>query len=384
MRPIATNHVLIGTGLGDRPVQRTNAELAKRLTEIGYKVTLLIHGPNDDDSYVDQNVKVRRWPSVRPTSMADAIFLDRLLRQLKPCCVIAHFGATVLMMGLGAFRRVPVRIRWCHTLSTQNIADRTEQPPIVHWVQLQRARILFKLVTHMVANSQAVKQDVIKTFHVPEKKCHVFWNALRDPLAQTDFPNEFTTQNHHSQHFVCVGRFDPSKGQDIAIKATARAIRHLPGIRLHLVGDGPTQNYCQELARELGVGRSCTFTSRLTHEQVLSRLASARAAIIPSRSEAFGLVNIESMALGVPVIASNTGGIPEIVRDNMDGMLFPVGDDEALGRAMVELAQNDFRHQEFSLSARQRFLDCFELSRSVRLQADWIVNEINKATGTLT
>jgi glycosyltransferase involved in cell wall biosynthesis len=354
-----------------------NAELAKRLTDIGYSVTLLTHGSSDNVSYVDPMVGILRWPSPRPNGMADALFLDGLIRQLKPCCVISHFGASALMMIIGAFRRVPTRIRWYHTLSTQIDGDTTKHSKSGQWLERFRSRVVYKLATHIVANSNAAKEDLMKAFHVPESKCQVFWNALRDPFGNTAFANRVRAVESDRNRFICVGRFDLSKGQDNALRAVARVVRQLPEIRLEFIGDGPNQKYCRDLARELGIAAHCTFSGRLAHQDVLLRIASARATIAPSRAEAFGLVNIESMAVGVPVIGSDTGGIREIVRNGVDGLLFPAGDHEILGRGIIELARNEPLRSKMSINSRKRFLDSFELSQAVKTQADWILRAIS-------
>jgi colanic acid/amylovoran biosynthesis glycosyltransferase len=220
---------------------------------------------------------------------------------------------------------------------------------------------------------------VVRTFHLPESKCQVFWNALQDPLANPGFVAKAKAAGSDPRRFICVGRFDPSKGQDIALRAIAKVVRRLPEISLELVGDGPTRKTCENLARELGITDRCTFTGRLAHDDVLLRLASARATIAPSLAEAFGLVNIESMALGVPVIGSNTGGIAEILRDGADGLLFPPGDYEELASQITQIAENESLRNQVGEACRRRFLEHFELSQAVKSQADWIAAVISRS-----
>ncbi len=380
MSRCVTNHILIGTSVGAGPVQRMNAELGRRLVDAGYNVSLLVHGSDYDTNYIDHRIGVLMWPSKRPNGVTDALFLDDLIRRLRPCCVIGHFGAAFLMLTVGTFRRVPVRIRWYHTLSTQINGDRIDQAGITQWFHSLGTRYVFKLATHMVPNSDAARQDLIKTFHVPGQKCQVFWNALQDPLENPTFADSINSVCREQHRFVCAGRFDPSKGQDIALRAFARVVRELPDARLVLVGDGPTTRHCESLAQQLGITAQCTFTGKLVHQEVLLRMASARATIVPSRSEAFGLVNIESMSLGVPVIGSNTGGIAEIVRNGVDGILFPPGDDEALSRAMIKLSQNVALRSNMSVNCRKRFLESFELSQAITKQVVWISGLIRNSS----
>jgi glycosyltransferase involved in cell wall biosynthesis len=369
---------VIGTSLRDLPVQRHFADLGRELVDSGYQAVLLVYGPIEDASYVDPRIRVLRWPSSRPTHLADVVFFDRLIRRLKPCCVVSNFGALAIMMTIGGLRRVPVRIHWHHTLSSQIEADATDSPLMLRFLRL-RARIPFSFVTHAIANSKAARQDLIAAFGVPERKCHVFWNSLEDPLTDSALALAVKAQRPSPRRFVSVGRFAPSKGQDVLVKAMGEVIRQHSDINLEFIGDGPFRVSCEELAGRLGVARNCVFTGLLPHPKVLSGMAGAWATVVPSRNEAFGLVNIESMAVGVPVIGSNTGGIAEIIRDGEDGFLFPPGDHKALAKRMMELMENEDLRAKMAANARRRFLDHFESSQAVQTQARWIIEQVRKA-----
>ncbi len=376
----AKGTVLIGTSLRDLPVQRHFAALGRELVELGYPAALLVYGPIDNACVVDPRVPVLRWPSSRPTRLADALFFDRLVRNLRPCCVVSNFGAMSIMMTIGGLRRVPVRIHWHHTLSSQIKADALGSRLMLRLLQW-RARIPFTFATHVIANSNAARQDVIGTFRVPAQKCRVFWNALADPMANSALPSAATENRPGSRHFICVGRFALSKGQDILLKAMAEVAQEYPDITLELIGDGPQRDSCEKLAGRLGVWKNCVFAGQLAHPKVLSRMAGMWATVVPSRDEAFGLVNIESMAVGVPVIGSNTGGIAEIVRDGVDGFLFPPGDHQTLAKRMIELMEDENLRAGMAKNARLRFLEQFELSCAVQTQARWIIERVGSAMG---
>ena len=378
VRAAAARTILIGTSLRDLPVQRHFAALGRELVDSGYQVVLLVYGSIDNATYVDPRISVLRWPSPRPTHLADMRFFDRLVRRRKPACAISNFGARAIMMTIGGLRRVPVRSHWHHTLSTQIEADATDSRLMLRLLQL-RARIPLSFVTHAIANSNAARQDLIDIFGVPAQKCHVFWNSLEDPLANSALASAAGTNPPTRRHFVCVGRLAASKGQDTLLRAMVEVGRHYPDVALQFIGDGSSRASCEALARELGVAGNCVFTGALPHPEVLARMAGAWATVVPSRHEAFGLVNIESMSVGVPVIGSNTGGIAEIVRDGVDGLLFPPGDHQALARRMIQLVQDEPLRAQMAVSARCRFLEFFESSRAVKLQARWIIEQITKA-----
>jgi glycosyltransferase involved in cell wall biosynthesis len=306
------------------------------------------------------------------------LFFDRLVRRLRPCCLISNFGSKAIMMTIGGLRRVPVRIHWHHTLSSQIEADEPDSHLRLRLLRL-RARIPFSFVTHAVANSNAARQDLIETFRVPQTKCQVFWNSLGDPLADSALGSEVRAQQPDPHRFVCAGRFAGSKGQDVLLHAMGDVVRQHPAISIEFIGDGPLRIACEELACRLGLAQNCVFAGLLQHAKVLSRMAGAWATVVPSRNEAFGLVNIESMALGVPVVGSNTGGIAEIIRDGKDGFLVPPGDPTAIARRMLQLIEDERLRGRMAASARGRFLESFESSRAVKLQAAWIIEQVDQA-----
>jgi glycosyltransferase involved in cell wall biosynthesis len=180
---------------------------------------------------------------------------------------------------------------------------------------------------------------------------------------------------------VCVGRFFPSKGQDVLIRALAIITHTHPAVSLELIGEGPEQQACQNLARTLGLEQRCHFLGAIQHDEVLRHMASAVATVVPSRSEAFGLVNIESMAVGTPVVASAVGGITEIVRDGQDGFLVPPDAPELLAERLSQMLAKPKLALVMGANARQRFLSLFEQQRAVAEQADWLENIMAQSAG---
>lgn len=368
--------ILIGTSVGDRAVPRHHAALARELVDRGYHVSLVTHGMIEDASFVDSRVAILKWSSARPTQLGDALFFDRLVRRLRPVCLISNFGSRNIMTLIGALRRVPVRIYWHHTLSSQVRLDWLKSKIRLRFL-MYRARVVLRLSTHAVANSSAAKEDLVRNFGYPPSRCHVWPNSLEDPLAPGSIGSR---QAVDSRRFVCVGRFSPSKGHDVLIRALKVVTERFPDARVLFIGDGAEQAKCVRLASELGVAAQCSFMGLLPHKEVLTHLASACATVVASRSEAFGLVNIESMAVSTPVIGSDTGGISEIVRDGVDGFLFPPGDHQALAERMIRLLENDTMREDMAQNARRRFLEHFEATRVVQVQAGWLLEQIRNAT----
>lgn len=158
------------------------------------------------------------------------------------------------------------------------------------------------------------------------------------------------------EEFLFVGRLVPNKGCDVAIRAVARS----PGLRLRILGDGPSRSELESLARRLGAGDRVRFDGWCSRPEVERRLRRCLALVVPSLwPEPFGLVALEAFAGGRPVVASRTGGLVDIVETGRNGLLVDPGSADQLHRAMVSLRNDralaDRMGIEGSVSLAERF-----------------------------
>ncbi|MBN1883926.1 MAG: glycosyltransferase [Candidatus Krumholzibacteriota bacterium] len=129
------------------------------------------------------------------------------------------------------------------------------------------------------------------------------------------------------------GNFKAIKGVPVLVEAFARAA--VPGAELHLVGDGPQERLLRGLARRAGIAGSVFFHGRAPHERVASFMGAADLFCLPSLAEGTPNVVLEALACGLPVVATDTGGTPEILAPE-NGILVPPGAAEALAGAIVD------------------------------------------------
>jgi glycosyltransferase involved in cell wall biosynthesis len=360
----------IGATLEDNPVSYHFMALAKKLASRGHRVVFLTPHRKVELENHAANPAIYTWPSPRPTGLKDARFFGDLIREYRPDCLIANFVAVNLMCMVGWLRHVPCRVAWYHTISAQLSRDH-EIPGWKRSLLRRRKQLVYGTATHLVANSQASMEDVHAVYHVPLSKCRVIYNSLPDP--KTILGNTIPVAGR----MVCVGRLYPSKGQDILIRAVAALVKKHPNLSLELIGEGPARQSYAALIHELGLTDHCTFTGMLPHDEVLRHMANAVATVVPSRSEAFGLVNIESMAVGTPVVAAAVGGIVEIVRNQIDGYLVPPENPEALSQKLDLLLSNAQLRQSLGENARAGFLRRFELNGVIEQQSAWHENILN-------
>jgi glycosyltransferase involved in cell wall biosynthesis len=156
---------------------------------------------------------------------------------------------------------------------------------------------------------------------------------------------------------LTVGRWDRAeqyKGADTLIAALPHMLKAAPDASLVLVGDGNDRPRLEQLARDLHVSESAHFLHGLTPEQLFACYARCDVFALPSRGEGFGLVFLEAMAHGKPVIGGAHGGIPDIVQDGVTGVLVPHGNVERLAQAIESLFGNPSRAAEMGARGRDR------------------------------
>jgi N-acetyl-alpha-D-glucosaminyl L-malate synthase BshA len=145
-----------------------------------------------------------------------------------------------------------------------------------------------------------------------------------------------------------VSNFREVKRVKDVVRVFARIRRAMPAT-LVMIGDGPERVDAENEARELGVSPDVRFLGRL--DSVASVLQASDLFILPSQTESFGLAALEAMACGAPVVASRAGGLTEVIDDEVNGILEPVGSVEAMGRRAVELLRDPERHAAMRAAA---------------------------------
>jgi glycosyltransferase involved in cell wall biosynthesis len=141
-----------------------------------------------------------------------------------------------------------------------------------------------------------------------------------------------------SQIVGVVARLEPEKGHPTLLEAWPAVLRAVPDAYLLIVGEGSRREALEALARELRIAHRVVFTGR--RDDVPSVTAALDVAVLPSYREAQGLSILEALALSRPVVASNVGGIPEMITDGVNGLLVPPHDPDALAAAIVRLLKD--------------------------------------------
>jgi glycosyltransferase involved in cell wall biosynthesis len=242
----------------------------------------------------------------------------RLGRRWRPDMLHAHWWLPAGVCALPAARllRVPLVV-------TLHGSD-------VHLLRRPLVRRLGLAVLRRAAVVAVVSEDLrraaVDLVGLPAEQVRV----LRMPVARVADP--VPVPSGGPVRLVAAGRLSPEKGFDVLLEAVRRALADGADLRLELVGSGPEQERLAALAARLG--DRVQLTPALPREQLWRRIEAAHALVVPSRREGLGLVALEAIARGRPVVASRAGGLPEAVRDGEDGLLVPVADAAALAAAL--------------------------------------------------
>ncbi|MGB3565268.1 MAG: N-acetyl-alpha-D-glucosaminyl L-malate synthase BshA [Thermoanaerobaculia bacterium] len=156
---------------------------------------------------------------------------------------------------------------------------------------------------------------------------------------------------------VHISNFRPVKRVLDVVEIFHRVHREVPS-RLLLVGDGPERPKVEQYCRDSGICSAITFIGNLPLVEEV--LVGADLFLLPSETESFGLAALEALSCEVPVIATDVGGLPEVVRHGENGFLLPVGDVEAMAAAALELLGDDDMRESFGRAGRRWAVERFD------------------------
>jgi glycogen(starch) synthase len=157
-----------------------------------------------------------------------------------------------------------------------------------------------------------------------------------------------------------VGRLEYEKGVHDLIAALPRIRRTHSGTTLTIAGTGTQQQWLIEHARKYKVLKAVRFAGHLDHEQLVTLLHSADAAVLPSHYEPFGIVALEAAATGIPLVTANVGGLGEAVINGVTGLSFPPRDLTRLAAAVRAAIDDPAAAQQMAIAARERLTSDFD------------------------
>jgi N-acetyl-alpha-D-glucosaminyl L-malate synthase BshA len=233
----------------------------------------------------------------------------------------------------------------------------------------------------VTAVSESLKKDTLDHFKT-KKTIHVIPNFIeveeQDPERLDKIRRRYATAD---EKILChVSNFRKVKRVEDVLLTFAIVNRQIPS-KLLMVGDGPERNSLERLCREYNLCDRVIFVGKVQDTKQV--LAISDLFLLPSQTESFGLAALEAMAVSVPVISSNTGGIPEVNIHGVTGYLSNVGDVDDMGKNAIRILSNDQTLHEFKKNALNRANE-FSLKIVLPRYIELYENTISLSKSTIT
>jgi L-malate glycosyltransferase len=228
----------------------------------------------------------------------------------------------------------------------------------------------------ITAVSEYLRRETIAAFGCTGCDVEVIHNFVDGEVyRRSRYPAQLREVAGDKRVLIHVSNFRSVKRVRDVVRIFARVHKEIPSV-LVMVGDGPDRADAEEEVREQGLTQAVFFLGKI--DAVAPLLASSDLFLLPSQTESFGLSALEALACGVPVVGSQTGGLPEVVREGVTGMLRPAGDVDAMVHAAVAILSDPSRWRSMSAAAaadaRERFSRDAIVARYEALYADAVAS----------
>lgn len=197
---------------------------------------------------------------------------------------------------------------------------------------IQIARVIAANAGALFAVSNPLARQLEEILSLPHGDFAVMPNLVDQSFLNASIP----VRDAGKTNFLHVSLLDPKKRVEIIIRAFAQQFPQNSEVSLTIGGDGPTRDKLKLLAVELGVADRVNFLGHLSREQVRTTIAGSDAFVLASKYETFGVVLVEALAMGLPLIATKSGGPEDIVTPET-GILIPTEDQDAMAAAMLQI-----------------------------------------------
>jgi glycosyltransferase involved in cell wall biosynthesis len=229
----------------------------------------------------------------------------------------------------------------------EHILESVSYPMLISYKALLNVLQACRAADIVVVNSEYMRDNVAFWYKANRDKIVVIPNGV-NLKKFSGFEDKLTLEGDPA--ILYLGRLSTIKGVDVLVKAIARLQSELPNMKLHLVGSGYMSAF-QLLVKEKKIEKFAVFHGKVAHSIIQQYYRSADICVCPSIHEGFGLVTIEAMASGIPLIASNIRSFREIISNGKNGMLFEPGNDEALAKIILALYKDSDLRKKISEAA---------------------------------
>lgn len=304
---------------------------------------------------LDKKVNIIYFPRFKPEPQYFIHLLDIFIKFLRGEFNIVHFNTVPAFINGGFMLLMLAKkfgVKTCLNIHGIMPLEQSIDPvnPLSYGLKLLATIVACKIADRIVVNSKWMRDKVTFWYRVSPRKAVVIPNGVN----LKDFSRHIKKPKlDGNPAIISIGRLNNIKGikgVDILIKAMSMLTLKLSCIKLYIIGSGKLEKY-QRLVKNEGLEKHVFFLGEIPRESVIKLLNCCDICIIPSIYEPFGIVVLEALASGTPVIASKTGGIPEIITSGESGLLVKPNNPKALAEAILKLSYDKNLKERLSQKA---------------------------------
>lgn len=326
----------LGIGGAEIMVENLSIELNKR--EIDLKIiSLYSHNSAITERLEKNNVQIIYLNKKLGVDWKIAVRLYRLMMEFKPDVVHTHLYAASYGIAASIFAKVPVKIHTIHNVATKEFKKIN--------------RIINRIFYHYygvipVSISPLIKQTVQKEYNLAENSVAMIYNGID---LKRCLPKENYAFNKDRIDIIHVGSFKEQKNHVGLLRSFKMVYDQYPNANLILIGSGELEEQVENCIKNLELGENVELLG--LRADVYSFLNAADIFVFPSLWEGMPISLIEAMATGLPILATRVGGIPDMIENNISGLIVDVKDDD-VSRALIQLIENRTLREQLGYQAR--------------------------------
>jgi glycosyltransferase involved in cell wall biosynthesis len=298
--------------------------------------------------------------------------LARLLRKYKADILHCHgFWAGFIGRIAALLARRPC-IYTIHNFLPGNLGRWARRGAI--WIE----EMLSGITKSIIAVSGALKNHATLGLGIDPHKIRIIYNGIHLPekIREDQDIKRMWGIDKGEKLVGTVARLIPAKGLDVLIDAVPMVLREFPDTKFMIVGDGPVKSALVAKASNLKCDKNIIFVGH--SEYIWYYYRAFDIFVLPSLSEGLGIALLEAMAMGKPVIASDIGGIREIVKHNRNGYLVSPGNSRELANAILFYLENPYQADEYASIGRTEIMEKFPLETMINETSRVILEVIDK------
>jgi len=346
-------YILAGGAVGG--AERYVADLIAHLDRDRFRPCVLGHTTGPVSRLAEYGVQVFPILASRVHYLIGILRLTRRLRKERPDIVHTHDNRANFLGRIAA--------RWAGSpavLSTVHTSPvRTGRRDVLNRVYLAADRWSARYADLMIGTSDFLRDQIVRYLRVPRDRALTVYPGVDMNRFHPERFGRIREKKDGAFRVAVVGRLELERRHEVVLEVAARVVQRLPDMEMHILGDGTRRQYLEALTERLGLAEKVILWGHV--DDVPSYLSRMDLMVSAAEREGFGIALAEAMAMGIPVVAVDIGGVSELVRDGVNGVLVPEGDWGYMADVLVDLARDRERTRKMGAAGRRFVAERFRV-----------------------